>query len=177
MLSVADVLDILSIPLLGIIPESQEVLRASNVGAPVTMNGSASLRGPRLYATPRAASPARPCRWRSRTRRRPCSTACSAGGPHELLPPVQDARLGAGGARAPPDPLAHERVAVGPRDLVAILRDELLATIRRHVEIDPEKLSVKMDRSAGFSTLEIDVEIPCDKVALPARGAEQATAA
>ncbi len=42
MLSVADVLDILSIPLLGIIPEDQEVLRASNVGSPITINGSAS---------------------------------------------------------------------------------------------------------------------------------------
>ncbi len=72
--------------------------------------------------------------------------------------------------------LSHERVAVGPRDLVAILRDELLATIRRHVEIDPEKLSVKMDRSAAFSTLEIDVEIPCDKVPLTPREAEQAAA-
>jgi cell division topological specificity factor len=70
--------------------------------------------------------------------------------------------------------LSHERVAVGPRDLVAILRDELLATIGRHVEIDPEKLTVKMDRAAGYSTLEIDVEIPCDKVALAAErpGAE-----
>ena len=74
--------------------------------------------------------------------------------------------------------LSHERVAVGPRDLVAILRDELLATIRRHVEIDPEKLSVKMDRTAGYSTLEIDVEIPCDKVALAlGAGQAQATAA
>jgi cell division topological specificity factor len=71
--------------------------------------------------------------------------------------------------------LSHERISVGPRDLVAILRDELLATIRRHVEIDPEKLSVKMDRAAGYSTLEIDVEIPCDKVALAAqRDAAQA---
>ena len=43
--------------------------------------------------------------------------------------------------------LAHERVALGPRDLVAILRDELLATIARHIEFDPEKLSVKMERS------------------------------
>jgi septum site-determining protein MinD len=42
MLSVSDVLDILSIPLLGIVPEDQEVLRASNVGAPITINGSAS---------------------------------------------------------------------------------------------------------------------------------------
>ncbi|MFZ0219760.1 MAG: septum site-determining protein MinD [Candidatus Aquirickettsiella sp.] len=39
MLSVDDVLDILSIPLLSVIPESQAVLRASNAGVPVTMNG------------------------------------------------------------------------------------------------------------------------------------------
>ena len=42
MLSVADVLDILSIPLLGIVPEDQEILRASNVGSPITINGSSS---------------------------------------------------------------------------------------------------------------------------------------
>ena len=38
-----DVLEILSIPLLGIIPESQDVLKASNVGAPVTLNNPNSL--------------------------------------------------------------------------------------------------------------------------------------
>jgi septum site-determining protein MinD len=38
MLKVDDVLEILSIPLLGIIPESEEVLRASNVGSPVTLS-------------------------------------------------------------------------------------------------------------------------------------------
>jgi septum site-determining protein MinD len=37
MLGIEDVLDILSTPLLGIIPESEEVLRASNVGTPVTL--------------------------------------------------------------------------------------------------------------------------------------------
>ena len=42
MLSIDDVLEILSIPLLGIIPESQEVLRASNVGSPVTLNSALS---------------------------------------------------------------------------------------------------------------------------------------
>ncbi|MBV8107255.1 MAG: septum site-determining protein MinD [Hyphomicrobiales bacterium] len=45
MLSIADVLEILSIPLLGVIPESEEVLRASNLGAPVTINGSAGPAG------------------------------------------------------------------------------------------------------------------------------------
>lgn len=38
MLKVDDVLEILSIPLLGIIPESADVLRASNLGAPVTLS-------------------------------------------------------------------------------------------------------------------------------------------
>jgi septum site-determining protein MinD len=42
MLQVEDVLDILSLPLLGIIPESEEVLRASNVGSPVTMSNPKS---------------------------------------------------------------------------------------------------------------------------------------
>ncbi len=41
MLSVADVEDILAIPLLGVIPESQEVLRASNQGEPVILNNEA----------------------------------------------------------------------------------------------------------------------------------------
>ena len=43
MLKVDDVLEILSIPLLGIIPESEEVLRASNVGAPVTFSTNPSV--------------------------------------------------------------------------------------------------------------------------------------
>ena|SRR5215204_6251879 len=42
MLKVDDVLEILSIPLLGIIPESSEVIRASNMGSPVTLNNAGS---------------------------------------------------------------------------------------------------------------------------------------
>ena len=42
MLSIEDILEILATPLLGIIPESQDVLRASNVGSPVTLNNAAS---------------------------------------------------------------------------------------------------------------------------------------
>ncbi len=38
MLTVEDVLDILAIPLLGIIPESPAVLKASNVGTPIVLD-------------------------------------------------------------------------------------------------------------------------------------------
>jgi septum site-determining protein MinD len=42
MIGIEDILEILATPLLGIIPESQDVLRASNVGSPVTLNSPAS---------------------------------------------------------------------------------------------------------------------------------------
>src|SRR5258706_10212100 len=42
MLSIEDILEILATPLLGIIPESQDVLRASNVGSPATLNNAAA---------------------------------------------------------------------------------------------------------------------------------------
>jgi septum site-determining protein MinD len=45
MLKVDDILEILSIPLLGIIPESEDVLRASNLGAPVTLHAPESAPG------------------------------------------------------------------------------------------------------------------------------------
>lgn len=38
MLNTDDILDILSIPLIGIIPESEEILKASNIGTPITLS-------------------------------------------------------------------------------------------------------------------------------------------
>jgi cell division topological specificity factor len=60
--------------------------------------------------------------------------------------------------------LAHERSSVGQSDLVAILREEILATIARHVQFDVDKVRVKLDRNEHVSILEIDVEIPVDAV-------------
>src|SRR5215831_6868958 len=42
MLNIEDISDILSIPLLGIVPESEEVLHASNLGSPITLSNPAS---------------------------------------------------------------------------------------------------------------------------------------
>jgi cell division topological specificity factor len=57
--------------------------------------------------------------------------------------------------------LAHERSATGS-DLVAVLREEILAVIAKHVQVDADRVQVKMDRDENFSVLEIDVEIPLD---------------
>jgi septum site-determining protein MinD len=53
MLSVDDVLEILAIPLLGVIPESQAVLRASNSGVPVTLDMESDARQAYLDAVSR----------------------------------------------------------------------------------------------------------------------------
>lgn len=53
MLSVEDVQEILAIPLLGVIPESQAVLNASNAGAPVTLDVESDAGQAYLDATAR----------------------------------------------------------------------------------------------------------------------------
>jgi cell division topological specificity factor len=56
--------------------------------------------------------------------------------------------------------LAHERGARGQSDLLAILREEILAVIEKHVTIDRDNVQIKMDRGDAVSLLEIDIEIP-----------------
>ena len=69
--------------------------------------------------------------------------------------------------------LAHERTIAGGSDLVALLREEILAVIKKHVSVDAEKVLVKMDRGDAVSTLEVDIEIPTETIlAKPAEAAK-----
>jgi cell division topological specificity factor len=61
--------------------------------------------------------------------------------------------------------LAHERAVTGRSDLAAVLREEILAVIGRHVAIDRDKVQVKLDRGKSVSTLEIDIEVPTPAMA------------
>jgi cell division topological specificity factor len=56
--------------------------------------------------------------------------------------------------------LSHERAERSERDLLGLLRGEILAAITKHVVVDPENIRIQMDRGAIVSTLEIDIEIP-----------------
>jgi cell division topological specificity factor len=56
--------------------------------------------------------------------------------------------------------LAYERTARNSSDLLVTLREEILAAVGRHVEIDPDCISVQMDRRDNISILEVDIEIP-----------------
>ena len=65
--------------------------------------------------------------------------------------------------------LAHERGVRGQSDLLAILREEILAVIEKHVPIERDNVQIKMDRGDAVSTLEIDIEIPTATTAGPMR--------
>jgi cell division topological specificity factor len=56
--------------------------------------------------------------------------------------------------------LAHERGLRGQSDLLAILREEILAVVSKHVTLDPDKVVVRMERGEDVSTLEVDIEVP-----------------
>jgi cell division topological specificity factor len=56
--------------------------------------------------------------------------------------------------------LAHERALSGRADLAAVLQEEILAVIAKHIAIDRDKVNVKLDRGDQVSTLEIDIEMP-----------------
>lgn len=58
--------------------------------------------------------------------------------------------------------LAHERLSANGSDLVTKLRDEILRVIAKHVQLDSEKVNVRMERGAQVSTLAVDIEIPLD---------------
>ena len=73
--------------------------------------------------------------------------------------------------------LTHERSSGSQPDLVAILREEILAVIAKHVKVDADKVQVKMERGAAVSTLEVDIEIPMAEKAAPAKAAMESAAA
>jgi len=56
--------------------------------------------------------------------------------------------------------LAHERAVGSGSDLIATLKEEILAVIARHFPLEREKVQVKLDRGDAYSTLEIDIEVP-----------------
>jgi cell division topological specificity factor len=47
--------------------------------------------------------------------------------------------------------LAHERAFIGKSDLLAVLQEEIIAVIARHVTIERERVQIKLDRGDPIS--------------------------
>jgi cell division topological specificity factor len=56
--------------------------------------------------------------------------------------------------------LQHERGLLGQSDLLVTLREEILAVVSKHIQLDPDKVMVKLERGKAVSTLEVDIEVP-----------------
>ena len=59
--------------------------------------------------------------------------------------------------------MAHERVGRSGPDYLPVLQQELLAVIAKYVDIDQNKVEVKLDRGGDFSTLEVNIELPSNE--------------
>ena len=66
--------------------------------------------------------------------------------------------------------LSHERAGCGRSDLLANLRDEIMAAVAKHVNVEYDQVHVTMDRGQTVSRLEVNVEIPHSADALAAAG-------
>ena len=94
-------------------------------------------------------------------RKRLSSASCSDGGRHE---PVQLSC----GAAAPRRSRASACRSCSPTSAPPaanpicsrMLREEILAVIAKHVNLDPDKVQVKLERGNAFATLEVDIEVP-----------------
>jgi cell division topological specificity factor len=69
--------------------------------------------------------------------------------------------------------LSHERTTNCNADLIALLQKEVLAALAKHIDVDPSKVQIKMERREDVSLLEIDVEIPTPKDAKKEVAAEK----
>jgi len=56
--------------------------------------------------------------------------------------------------------LTHERGATGHAGLIAVLREDILGVIAKHVDVTPDKVEVRVEHGDEVAVLEIEVEIP-----------------
>jgi cell division topological specificity factor len=64
--------------------------------------------------------------------------------------------------------LSHERTVRGQSDLLTKLKDEILAVVAKHVNVEHDQVQVTLDRGEKVSMLEINVEVPHSMGALAA---------
>lgn len=61
--------------------------------------------------------------------------------------------------------LAHERAGLQGADFLPQLQREIIEVIRKYVEVDDDRVQVKLDRDQHLSVLEVNIELPAPPVA------------
>jgi cell division topological specificity factor len=68
--------------------------------------------------------------------------------------------------------LAHERSHRAGPDYLPLMQKEIIAVITKYMDIDEDKVAVKLDRNGDTSMLELNIELPPTK-----KGRKRAAAA
>ncbi len=56
--------------------------------------------------------------------------------------------------------LQYERSTSTQKDIIVVLRGEILAAVARYISFDPGKVQVRVDRGSEIAKLEVNVEFP-----------------
>ncbi|MBL8790067.1 MAG: cell division topological specificity factor MinE [Rhizobiales bacterium] len=56
--------------------------------------------------------------------------------------------------------LSHERGATGQSNLLSLIKEDVLAAIKRHISIPSEAVHVKVERRKAISTMRISLDLP-----------------
>jgi len=134
MLSVDDIVELLSIPLLGIIPESASVLDSSNAGKPVILDeaseaGQAYSDAIGIFSF-----------FRSRNEDQSAKVA------KDRLQVL----------------IAHERSDRDGPDYLPMLKQDILNVIKKYVSVGEEQVSVQLDSQENCDVLELNITLPED---------------
>lgn len=56
--------------------------------------------------------------------------------------------------------LSHERGATGQVNLLGLIKEDVLAAIKRHISVPAEAVHVKVERRKAISTMRISLDLP-----------------
>ena len=167
MLSVQDICDILRIPLLGVIPESQNVLQASNAGEPVIHQNSVSAAEAYKDVIARLLGENREMRFLEAEKKRLLQTTV------RRLSHVINRYVVRQKAEKPPavarDPPANHHCPKNARkkgkapDYLPTLRKELLEVLSKYVNVSLDDIRISQEKQDGMDVLELNITLPEQK--------------
>ncbi|MBK8771126.1 MAG: cell division topological specificity factor MinE [Rhizobiales bacterium] len=56
--------------------------------------------------------------------------------------------------------LSHERGKTGQSNLLSLIKEDVLAAIKRHIAVPEEAVHVKVERRKAVSTMRISLDLP-----------------
>jgi cell division topological specificity factor MinE len=162
MLSYKDVQELLRIPLIGVIPESDDVLQASNQGTPAIHLKDSDVATAYLDVVARFLDEDRPAALRRLRKARPaeaplrrqvrCRSFPTFSASKQKTASVAKERLSL--------IIAHERGTNRTPDFLPDLQRELIAVISKYVNVGPDDIKVQLEKQDNCEILEVNITLP-----------------